>query len=157
MKAWLKEFRLGALAGLNAGINARLNGGNSKERTGRERFVIRSALTYGQMTIGVVDIINHFSGGSQSDLAFAAVFLAGRWNHLGFGEWSHWEGKYQKALNEAHLEALPEEQELACQPAMTHKTLAPAGQSNYIIPLIRGRRRSGSSRKCRPGDYFSTH
>jgi len=80
---------------------------------GKKRFVIRSALTYGLRMIGVVDVNNHIFGGSQSDLCLAAVFWPVYGVCMGFYEWSYWEGKYQKALNEAHLKALPKK--LACQ------------------------------------------
>ena len=75
---------------------------------GKRRFVFRTALTYGLSMFGVVDVSHHFFGGSQSDLCLAAVFWPVAGICMGFYEWSYWEAKYQKALNEAHLKALPE-------------------------------------------------
>ncbi len=107
MKAWLKRIQVWRSYRHHRKEQRALELWERQRADGKKRFVIRSALTYGLMMVGIVDVSNHF-GGSQSPLWLAVVFWPVAGIFIGFYEWSYWERKYQKALNEAHLKALAE-------------------------------------------------
>ncbi len=108
MKAWLTRIQAWRSRRAQRRDERALELWARERADGKKRIVIRSALTYGLTMIGLVDVNHHFFGGSQSDICLAAVFWPVAGICIGFYEWSYWEGKYQKALNESHLKALPE-------------------------------------------------
>ena len=73
---------------------------------GQARFVVQTALTFSLAMIGMMDVLDHIGGGSESStLVSRAIFSPIGGIIAGFGGWSDMEAKYHNALNEARANA----------------------------------------------------
>ena len=103
MKAWLQRIQ-----SWHAGKELRSLQWWEQTRTrGKARFVFEAALTYGFMFVGTMDVFQSLVYGNHyiSLGHLVSSLLAGI--PVGWVGWSSMEAKYQKALHEARIKALP--------------------------------------------------
>ena len=82
----------------------------ARERAeGKRRFIFRITLTYAVTVVGLTDVLNSLSyGGIEgriSSVELALFLICGTF--IGSNAWSSREEKYQHALRQARLRALP--------------------------------------------------
>jgi len=102
MKAWLKRIQ-----SWRARRKLRtLRWWEQTRAKGKARFVFESALTYGLMVVGAMDVFeNLFYGRHYLSLAHLVYYLL-TGIPIGLIGWSSNEAQYQKALNETRAKAL---------------------------------------------------
>jgi len=108
MKAWLKRIQAWRSRRHQRREQRSLERWEQIRANGKARFVIRTVLTYGLVFVGASNAIEHLFYGPRPISLFKVIFYSLFGLGMGSSAWSDMESKYNKALNEARLKALPE-------------------------------------------------
>ena len=73
---------------------------------GKTRFVVRSALTYGLVFVGMTHAVEQFFDGPHPISLYKLIFLTLFGVGMGLSAWSDMESKYKRALREGLLAPL---------------------------------------------------
>ena len=105
MKAWLKKIQPWRLRRQQRSLER----WEQIRAEGKKRFVFRTALTYGLTVVGANHFFDHVFGEIQPSISLVKlIFYVLVGILIGSEAWSNREAKYQKALHEARVKALPE-------------------------------------------------